>query len=119
LGYDLTFWAYADESIPRTPQDHFSTYQLLCEGAQPDGFVPLPVDEIRARLQTSLKSWTQVNGDFEREGAAIQVMLTPVFARFDLYGKWTGDDANALIDLMMDYRCPLFDAQKSERFGLG
>ena len=80
--------------------------------------MPLPVDDIRAQLPSVLSDWVQVNGDFERKGAAIQVMLTPVFARFDLYGKWSGDDANALIDLMMEYRCPLFDAQKSERFVL-
>ena len=119
MGYDLTFWAYADESIPRTPKDHLSSHELLSGGAEPEGFVLLPVDDIRARLPSVLPGWTQVNGDFEREGAAIQVMLTPVLARFDLYGKWTGDDANALIDLMMEFRCPLFDSQKSERFVLG
>lgn len=105
--------------MSRTLEDHLHTYTQLCEGGEPDGLVALNVEDIRARLPEVLQGWTPANGDFERKGAAIQVTLGPRHARFDLYGTWAGDDANALVDLMMSFGCPLFDPQKNERFVLG
>lgn len=119
MGYDLSFWAYADESVSRTPEDHLHTYTLLSEGEKPDGLVALNSEDVRARLPEVLHGWTPENGNFESSRGAIQVTLGPYHARFDLYGKWSGDDANALIDLMMGFGCPLYDSQKNERFVLG
>ncbi len=105
--------------MPRTPEDHLATYTQLCNGAAPDALALLAVDDILARLRDVLPDWTSDGHSFERPGAAIMATTTPVWVRADLYGKWTGDDANALVDVMRTYGCPLFDPQippKGERF---
>ncbi|MBT8416877.1 MAG: hypothetical protein KJO42_05490 [Silicimonas sp.] len=105
--------------MPRTPDDHLNIYRQLCGGMAPVGLAALPIDEIKSRLPDILAGWRAVGDSFERADAAIQCTITPVWTRFDLYGKWTGDDANTLIDLMQGYGCPLFDPQKQTRFTLG
>lgn len=123
MGYDLNFWAYADESVPRGPKDHLAVYRALCAGDRPDGVRDLPVDAIRAGLDDALAGWNREDDhSFERAGVSIEVLTTPFWVRFDLFGDWTGDDANALIDLMKPFGCPLFDPQADRdgvRFSLG
>ena len=105
--------------MSRTPEDHLHTYTQLCEGAEPDGLVALNVEDIRARLPEVLQGWTLRMVILNVRAPRYRVTLGPRRARFDLYGAWTGNDANALVDLMMSFGCPLFDPQKNERFVLG
>ena len=121
MGYDLNFWAYADETVPRTPDDHLATYTQLCNGTGPVTLALLPVDGILAQLPSVLTGWTADGNSIERPGAAIMVTTTSVWVRADLYGKWTGDNANTLVDFMQTHGCPLYDPQippKGERFAL-
>ncbi len=120
MSYDLNFWRYEEESRPRPIEDHVEIYRMLCEGAEVTELAVLPINAIKeALINKAPAEWAWNGSAWEREhGGPIEVMLRPNWVRFDLYGNWSGDDANWLIDMMASFRCPLFDPQVPERFAL-
>jgi len=78
----------------------------------------LPVDEILKKIAGDFSDWTiQNNGkDFEKEGhGAFQIFTTPQIVRFDCYSMQE-DDMNLLMDILIEFGCPLYDPQISTRF---
>ena len=86
MGMDLDFWRYKENAA----RDHAKVYrQAACE-----------------------------NGGtlFEKEGrGAFQIFTTPQVLRFDCYGM-SEQDMNALMDVPLDFGCPLYDPQIETRF---
>ena len=115
MGMDLNFWKYRENA----PHDHAAVYQAACcGGKQMEELELLPIDEILKRISVVFCDWT-VHGsgrDFEKEGhGAFQVFTTPQIVRFDCYGMQE-NDMNALMDILIDFGCPLYDPQISARF---
>lgn len=55
----------------------------------------------------------------KKEGhGAFQIFTTSQIVRFDCYGM-QGADMNILIDILLDFGCPLYDPQISTRFYFG
>ena len=102
--------------------DPATVYEALCDGRAVDGLVPLPMDRIMDEVVAQfpgmerdepyyavwVRPHTPNNDLFEIE-------VSPTHVRIDLRPLME-DVANTLIDIMNDYGCALYDAQKGERF---
>ena len=78
----------------------------------------LPINDILKKVTNTFSDWTIQDGgkDFEKEGhGAFQVFTTSQIVRFDCYGMQEAD-MNALMDILLDFGCPLYDPQISTRF---
>ena len=115
VGMDLNFWKYKENAI----HDHAGIYQTACcDGQLMEELETLPIDEILKKISVVFSDWTiQDDGkDFEKEGhGAFQIFTTSQIVRFDCYGMQE-NDLNALMDLLIDFGCPLYDPQIMTRF---
>ena len=111
VSYDLNFWRYVDEDVPRSDEDHLAVYNALCDGREPEGLMPLPWPGLRKRIEIHFHSWARDGDVWTKKGVVVEMSGSQGWVRFDLRGPWTGDQANPLIDIMKTYRCPLFDPQ--------
>ena len=115
MGMDLDFWRYKENAA----RDHAKVYrQAACEGRQLEELKTLPIDEMLKKVAAVFSDWTVQNGGmlFEKEGrGAFQIFTTPQVLRFDCYGM-SEQDMNALMDVPLDFGCPLYDPQIETRF---
>lgn len=122
MSYDLNFWRYEDESEDRGARDHRAVYLALCEGEPPVGLQPLPEKAISDRIAEMMQpGWSRDGYAWVRPGSVIEQYVRLYHVRFDLRGKWSGDDVNPLIDVLGEFGCPLYDPQVGgfgERFAL-
>ena len=117
MSYDLHFWRYKSG----IDLDHQTVCETLMNGEAVDGLETLPVDEVKQRLnEVFTGAWQSVgDGTWERDaGGAFQLYTTPQFVCAHCYGM-AGDDMNRIIDVLLEYDCPLYDPQTVERFGGG
>ena len=122
MSYDLYFWRYADEEAHTPGKDRIYVEHMnaIAEGKPPDGVLPLPKDEIEKAIAANLKAagWSRDGIFFDKGDAAIEMSLMDHCVSFSLRGRWSGDDANFLINILQDFDLSLFDPQTSERFAL-
>lgn len=114
MSMDIDFWRYGPEAV----RDHDAVYQAACcEGVHVDGLEELPVSSILEQLAAAFSDWTRLSPtDYEHEDrGSFQVTTTPQSVRFDCYGMGEAD-LNRLIDVMLEFGCPLYDPQIAERF---
>ena len=106
MSMDLNFWKYKDN----TAHDHSTVYQTACcDGEVMEVLEVLPIDDILKKVTTTFSNWTIQNGgkDFEKEGhGAFQIFTTSQIVRFDCYDMQEAD-LNALMDILIDFGCPL------------
>jgi len=116
VSYDLDFWRYK----PGTTLDHQEVYQKLCDGREVAGLETLPITDIRQAIADAFaQGWQQVGADsWESQTGAFQLYTTSQFVRVDCYGM-AGDDMNKIIDVLLEFNCPLYDPQVGERFVVG
>lgn len=117
MSVDLNFWKYKEN----TEHHHETVYQAACCGGEVmEELEFLPIDDILNKVATAFSDWTIQDGGkyFEKEGyGAFQIFTTSQIVRFDCYGMQE-DDMNSLMDILIDFGCPLYDPQISERFDL-
>lgn len=115
MSMDLNFWKYKEN----VTHDHEAAYQTACcDGKLMKELETLPIAEILKKISAAFSNWTiQEDGKyFEKEGhGAFQIFTTPQIVRFDCYGMQE-NDMNTLMDILIDYGCPLYDPQISTRF---
>lgn len=114
MSMDLDFWKYKKGIC----LDNREVYlKACCDGEEIDALEQLPIEEILNKLAVVFKDWTALDkNNYEKEGhGAFSIFTTLQIVRFDCYGM-NGDDMNLLIDIMLDFGCPLYDPQISERF---
>ena len=118
MSMDLNFWKYKEN----TAHDHETVYQTACcDGEIMEVLEILPIDDILKKVTNTFSDWTIQDGgkDFEKKGhGAFRIFTTSQIVRFDCYGM-QGDDMNTLIDILLDFGCPLYDPQISTRFDSG
>lgn len=115
MSYDINFWKYKEGVY----LDNHEVYAAACcDGKTVDGLEELPIDAILQRVAKTFSSWTCLGPkDYEKEGGgSFQIYTTEQIVRFDCYYV-TGDDMNRIIDIMLEFGCPLYDPQISTRFG--
>lgn len=114
MSLDLNFWRYQDGAA----HDDAKVYETACCcGETVNGLETLPIQEILREIAGRFSDWTAVSpSDYEKEGrGAFQIFTTPQVVRFDCYGM-NGGDMNALMDVLAEFGCPLYDPQVSTRF---
>lgn len=112
MSIDLSFWKY--DGVPALT--HSEVYSLLSAGARVDGIADLPITDVLASVDKAFAEWERPDTThYERDDELIEVYTTPQFVRFDCYDV-SEDNMNQLIDVMLAFGCPLYDAAIDTRF---
>ena len=114
MSMDLNFWKYKEGAV----HDNNKIYELVCcDGKMVEGLEELPINEIFEKIASVFSDWNALdNKHYEKEGrGAFEIFTTPQIVRFDCYGMQEAD-MNALMDILIDFGCPLYDPQISTRF---
>lgn len=112
--YELLFWRYLDEIY----LNHHEVYEALVEKEGVIGLEKLPVEVIINRINSVFSKWERIDENSWKNNAgkgAFQVITTPQSVKIDCYGT-EGNTMNQLVDLMLEFKCPLYDPQVPERY---
>ncbi|MEG0849037.1 hypothetical protein ACHRVK_13525 [Flavobacterium plurextorum] len=112
--YELLFWRYLDEIY----LNHHEVYEALVEKEGVIGLEKLPVEVIINRINSVFSKWERIDENSWKNNAgkgAFQVITTPQSVKIDCYGT-EGKTMNQLVDLMLEFKCPLYDPQVPERY---
>jgi hypothetical protein len=111
--YELVFWKYLDDVY----LNHQEVYEAIEEQQEVEGLETLPISVILNRIQSVFSSWEKVDENswknIEDKGA-FQIKTTPQSVKIDCYGTH-GKTMNLLVDIMAEFKCPLYDPQVPER----
>ncbi len=114
MGIDLDFWKYKKN----VHLDNQKVYEkACCDGEHVDALEALPIEKILIKIVDSFLDWKHLDEKtFEKDSkGSFQIFTTSQIVRFDCYGM-DEDDLNLLIDIMLEFDCPLYDPQISQRF---
>ncbi len=114
MSMDLNFWKYKNDVY----LDNGEIYQkACCNGEEVDGLEKLPIESILKKIATVFAEWTDISKyNYEKDGhGAFSIFTTSQVVRIDCHGM-SESDINALMDVMFEFGCPLYDPQLSERF---
>ena len=112
--YELLFWRYLDEIY----LNHHEVYEALVEKEGVIGLEKLPVEVIINRINSVFSKWERIDENSWKNNAgkgAFQVITTPQSVKIDCYGTEV-KTMNQLVDLMLEFKCPLYDPQVPERY---
>ncbi|WP_163410739.1 hypothetical protein [Flavobacterium ajazii] len=112
--YELLFWRYLDEIYLNNQE----VYEALLENQEVEGLENLPVQVILNRIGSVFSQWEKVDENSWKNNAgkgAFQIITTPQSIKIDCYGT-EGKTMNKLVDLLEEFKCPLYDPQVPERY---
>ena len=112
--YELFFWKYLDEVY----LNHQLVYEALLEKETVEGLEELPVNVILNRISNAFAAWEKVDESSWKNNkgpGAFQIITTPQSIQVDCYGT-EGKTMNALVDIMEEFKCPLYDPQVPQRY---
>jgi hypothetical protein len=112
--YELLFWRYLDEIYLNNQE----VYEVLLEKQEIEGLEILPVQIILNRINSVFSQWEKVDENSWKNNdgkGAFQVITTPQSIKIDCYGT-EGKTMNKLVDLLEEFKCPLYDPQVPERY---
>ena len=98
--------------------NHHEVYEALVEKEEVEGLEILPVEVIMNRINSVFSQWERVDENSWKNNAgkgAFQVIVTPQSVKIDCYGT-EGKTMNKLVDVMQEFKCPLYDPQVPERY---
>ncbi len=112
--YELLFWRYLDEIYLNNQE----VYEALVEKQEVEGLAELQVEVIVNRINSVFSEWERVDENSWKNSkgkGAFQVITTPQSIKIDCYGT-EGKTMNKLVDIMEEFKCPLYDPQVPERY---
>ena len=112
--YELLFWRYLDEIY----LNHHEVYEALVEKEGVIGLEKLPVEVIINRINSVFSKWERVDENSWKNNdgpGAFCVKTTPNSVKIECYGT-VGTTMDKLVDVMDEYKCPLYDPQIPERY---
>lgn len=112
--YELLFWRYLDEIYLNNQE----VYEALLEKQEVEGLENLPVQVILNRIGSVFSQWEKVDENSWKNNTgkgAFQIITTPQSIKIDCYGT-EGKTMNKLVDLLEEFKCPLYDPQVPERY---
>lgn len=112
--YELVFWRYSEEVY----LNHQEVYEALDEGLEIDGLEKLPTEVILNRINSVFSKWERVDENSWKNSdgpGAFCVKSTPQSITIECYGT-QGTAMDKLVDVMEEFKCPLYDPQVPERY---
>ena len=112
--YELLFWKYLDEIYLNNQE----VYEALVEKQEVEGLAELQVEVIVNRINSVFSDWERVDENSwknQKGKGAFQVVTTSQSIKIDCYGT-EGKTMNKLVDIMEEFKCPLYDPQVPERY---
>ena len=112
--YELLFWKY-EEGIYL---NHHEVYEALDENEEVEGLEKLPTDVILNRINAVFSKWERVDETSwkNNEGpGAFCVKSTRNSVKIECYGT-VGSTMDALVDVLDEFKCPLYDPQVPARY---
>lgn len=115
MSLDLNFWKEIDE-IEGVEMSYREIYERLSNEEVIEGLEELPIPKILEKLQQHFSDW-EISEQiyFEKDNMAFDINYTSQFVRFDCYSV-PGTIMNDIIDIMISFKCPLYDSAIDERF---
>ena len=140
MSHDLNFWRYKPDAAPDADaiddelaadqvagldamsaeaRLHLAVYRRLSDGQPVPWLADIPAEQILARIASVFARGWQRHDPFsweKRAGkGAFQVSTSPQHVRVDCHNM-AGQDMNKLIDIALEFDCPLYDPQLGVRF---
>ncbi|GGF30132.1 hypothetical protein [Flavobacterium limi] len=112
--YELLFWRYLDEIYLNNQE----VYEALLEKQEVEGLEILPIQLILNRISSVFSQWEKVDDNSWKNNTgkgAFQIITTPQSIKIDCYGT-EGKTMNKLVDILEEFKCPLYDPQVPERY---
>ena len=112
MARDLSFW----KKKKNVQIKNSEIYEGLSKGKYLDCVYEIPSEQILQDITYEFAEWEQLNGFcFERHYESFQIFITNQFVRVDCYSM-TEQSMNKIIDILLKYGCPLYDAAIDVRF---
>jgi hypothetical protein len=112
--YELIFWNYKEGIY----LNHHLVYEAIADGELVDGLEELPIEVIINRVTKVFATWQKVDDNSWKNNngvGAFHIRTTSQSIKIDCYGT-EGKTMDKLVDIMEEYKCPLYDPQVPERF---
>jgi hypothetical protein len=112
--YELIFWKYLEGVY----LNHQEVYEALEDEPTIDGLEELPVQVILNRIVAVFSKWEKVDASSWKNTTgvgAFHVRTTTQSIQIDCYGT-EGKTMDKLVDIMEEFKCPLYDPQVPERY---
>jgi hypothetical protein len=112
--YELLFWKYTDGIY----LNHQEVYEALDDNEVVYGLEQLPIDVILNRINSVFSKWERVDDNSwkNNDGAgAFCVKTASTSVKIECYGT-VGTTMDKLVDIMDEYKCPLYDPQIPQRY---
>lgn len=113
--YELVFWKYLEEVY----LNHHEVYETISEEqAEIEGLEVLPVQVILNRIASVFSKWEKVDDSSYKNNdgvGAFHIRTTPQSIKIDCYGT-EGRTMDKLVNIMEEFKCPLYDPQVPERY---
>jgi hypothetical protein len=113
--YELVFWKYLEEVY----LNHHEVYEIISEEqAEIEGLEILPVQVILNRIASVFSKWEKVDEASWKNNSgvgAFHIRTTPHSIKIDCYGT-EGKTMDLLVNIMEEFKCPLYDPQVPERY---
>lgn len=111
--YELVFWNYKEGIY----LNHHIVYEAISDGEIIDGLEELPVEVILNRIANVFSDWEKVDENSWKNPSgvgAFHIRTTSQSIKIDCYGT-QGKTMDKLVDILDEYKCPLYDPQVPER----
>lgn len=112
--YELLFWRYQDGI--------YLNHQEVCEAIEQqqevEGLEELPITLILNRVNSLFSKWERVDENSWKNThgpGAFHIRSTPQSIKIDCYGT-EGKTMDLLVDILEEFKCPLYDPQVPERY---
>lgn len=110
----LAFWRYNDG----TYLDNQRVYEeSCCEENSVDGLAVLPISDILRRVDEVFGDYDKLDGsNYESGKGSFSISATEQSVLFDCGWSMAEAELNKIIDIMLEFDCPLYDPQIETRF---
>lgn len=110
----LAFWKY-DDGIYYDNQQVYE--EVCCDGKSLKGLFELPVNDILGRVNEVFSNYEKLDEyNYESTDGDFTVIVTEQAVLFDCSWSLPEPELNKIIDIMLEFDCPLYDPQISMRF---